>query len=134
MSSNLLPVPPARIASGFTTSPLVDIPNIVHVVLADNSLGVHRISSHTTHHVITPPGDHTSHPKAWEAIFPKGSINPGNKAAPLGGFGFYIHGPAQFHDDLKTHKPTEVLMSYDLRFEDDWGWRKGGKLPGICTS
>ncbi|OBZ65906.1 hypothetical protein A0H81_14112 [Grifola frondosa] len=91
-------------------------PDIARIPLNDTALGVHKVSSGTTHPVAT---------------FPQGSINPGNKHAPAGGLGFYLHGPNGFAKHLKDHVPKEVLMSYDVMFEEGWDWRKGGKLPGI---
>lgn len=127
----LFPVPNARIISGFTTSALLDIPNVVRVDLADKALGVHKVSSQTTHKVVSPPASDDAY-KAWEAAFPLGSINPGNKTAPHGGFGFYLHGSSAFYETLKGEKPAEVLMSYEMMFEESWEWQKGGKLPGMC--
>lgn len=133
-SSNLFPVPPAHIISGFTTCPSIQIPNVAHVALQDSVLGVHKVSAHTTHKVVTdiPNNDPQTHPNAWEAIFPQGSINPGNKTSPPGGFGFYMRGPSDFSTILKTERPAEVFMSYEVMFEEGWQWQKGGKLPGIC--
>ncbi|KAG7091566.1 hypothetical protein E1B28_010591 [Marasmius oreades] len=67
---------------------------------------------------LPPPPTH-----AFEAFYPKGSINP---SAPIpGGFGFYLTGPNDFVSG------QEVLMSYRVMFQNDWEWVKGGKLPGI---
>lgn len=129
--TDLFPVPFTRILSGFTTSTTIVLPNVLRVDLTDPALGVHKITSHTTHRVVKPPGSDVD---AWEAVFPQGSINPGNKTAPLGGFGFYLHGPTAFHKELAENSPNEVLMSYEVMFEDGWEWQKGGKLPGICMS
>lgn len=143
MPSSLFPVPPSHIVAGFTTSPLITLHNVVHVALADAALGVHKVSGQTTHRVVTLPGarsdeqrDKDEDRQAWEACFPAGSINPGNKHAPAGGFGFYLRGPPAFHDMLRRTDAdgTEVLMSYEVLFEAGWDWRKGGKLPGICAS
>ena len=129
MPSSLFPVLPSRVDCGFTTSRLIRITGIVPVDLADTALGVHK-SSGGTHNVVSDDqGKQT-----WEAHFPAGSINPGNKHAPRGGFGFYLTGPAAFQRVLKEQRPEEVLMSYEVLFQDGWAWRKGGKLPGICTS
>ncbi|KAJ3528443.1 hypothetical protein NM688_g7999 [Phlebia brevispora] len=127
MPSYLFPVPPSLIVSGFTTSTAIKIQNVAHVELSDSMLGVHKVSSQTTHRVVTTPDSK----KAWEAYFPEGSINPGNKQAPAGGFGFYLRGPKAFQDILKREAPEEVIMGYEVMFEDGWQWRKGGKLPGI---
>ena len=129
MPSFLFPVPPSRIVSGFTTSTAVHIPNVVNVELSDTVLGVHKVTGHTTHNVVTTDDGK----QAWEAVFPEGSINPGNKEAPHGGFGFYLKGERTFESALRDQTPDEVIMSYEVKFEEGWEWRKGGKLPGICT-
>lgn len=132
----LFPVSPSRIITGFTTSPDLSLPNVVHVALDDKALGVHKVWSRTSHDVVVPPPS-AANPEdlrheAWLAEFPSGSINPGNKTAPAGGFGFYVHGPKEFHDSLKNEKPSEVVMAYEVMFEGGWEWALGGKLPGIC--
>ncbi len=97
---------------------------------------MHRVTSSTTHNLVIPPtavpgGDAST--RAWEALYPLGSINPGNKAAPHGGFGFYMHGPKQFAEALKRlGDGEEVALGYDVLFQDGFEWVKGGKLPGIC--
>jgi hypothetical protein len=137
MTTNaLFPVPPSHIISGFTASPAINIPRIAHVTLADTALGVHKVSSRFTHHVVAPPAAHTdaAHTSAWEAVFVAGSIAPGNKDLPPGGFGFYMHGPPAFRAELAKRKDgQEVITAYEVLFEDGWEWQKGGKLPGICT-
>jgi hypothetical protein len=134
----LFPLPPPRILTGFTTNHVTSIPNVVHVALEDRALGVHKVWSKTAHNVVTPPRStdprQLPRPFAWQAEFPAGCINPGNKTAPAGGLGFYVHGPKAFHDRLKNEKPAEVIMSYEVMFEDGWESQLGGKLPGICTS
>ncbi|TFK65183.1 hypothetical protein BDN72DRAFT_845832 [Pluteus cervinus] len=66
--------------------------------------------------------------EAWEAFYPKGSINPN---APLpGGFSFYLSGPTAFANAL-SDGATEVILSYRVMLETEWEWVKGGKLPGI---
>ncbi|KAI0359309.1 hypothetical protein OH77DRAFT_1017373 [Trametes cingulata] len=132
--TELFPVPEARILTGFTTSNLVISPLISTVALSDKELGVHKVTSRTTHRVVEPPvpvqGDEGQ--RAWEAVFPEGSINPGNSTAPPGGFGFCLRGPPDFAralGDVDTSR--EVVMGYDVLFEDGFDFRKGGKLPGI---
>ncbi|KAI0685578.1 hypothetical protein BC835DRAFT_510128 [Cytidiella melzeri] len=133
----LFPIAPSRILTGFTTCPTIDLPNVAHVALADKALGVHKVSSQTSHPVVTPPhptdANNVVFPRlqAWQADFPADSINPGNKSAPAGGFGFYMNGPKAFHERLKSEKPTEVVMAYEVMFQEDWEWGKGGKLPGM---
>lgn len=136
----LFPIAHESISSGFTTSPSAasHIPALFLVPLQDSALGVHKVTSNTTHKVVTPPPpsvSDTSNPtEAWEAFYHAGSINPGNKEAPRGGFGFYLRGPQQFSERLRLEMPENVIMSYAVMFEEGWMWQKGGKLPGMCTS
>ncbi|THH27546.1 hypothetical protein EUX98_g6647 [Antrodiella citrinella] len=144
MSSSLFPVSPDLILTGFTTSPLVpsNIPHIALVPLTDAALGVHKVTAQTTHNVVSPPPPASHHnglnelddalpTEAWEAFYPAGSINPGNKEAPRGGFGFYMRGPKAWKETLDREGAGEVLVSYRVMFEEGWAWRKGGKLPGL---
>ncbi|KAG6848783.1 hypothetical protein C0991_012502, partial [Blastosporella zonata] len=96
------------------------------------------VSSRTTHHLVTPPNPiHESDygqdapQEAWEAFYPKGSINP-NAEIP-GGFGFYLTGPSEFAEKL-AHGAREVVFGYRMMLQPGWEWVKGGKLPGVCTS
>ncbi|KAI0753561.1 hypothetical protein C8Q80DRAFT_1152879 [Daedaleopsis nitida] len=138
MADSLFSLPSLRIINGFTTCLAQDLPSSVkHAKLSDDELGVHRVTSSTTHTLVTPPlpvpGGNAS-TLAWEAVFPAASINPGNKSAPHGGFGFYLRGPAAFSDALKRlsdEDDAEVVFSYDVLFEQGFEWVKGGKLPGI---
>ncbi|KAI0090833.1 hypothetical protein BDY19DRAFT_905074 [Irpex rosettiformis] len=150
----LFPIDPSKILTGFTTSPTISLPNVAHVSLDDKALGVHKAWNRTIHDVVVPPpglppnvsptfsSNNNSNPddqgrrqEAWLAHFPAGSINPNNKSAPPGGFGFYVHGPADFHSKLKTLAARtggwEVVMGYEAMFEQGWEWALGGKLPGV---
>ncbi|KAH9925888.1 uncharacterized protein BXZ73DRAFT_49672 [Epithele typhae] len=135
MDMSLFPIPFSRILTGFTTCPTANIPNVHPVDLLDKPLGVHKATSKTPHHLVVPPipvpgGSELS--PAWEACFSNGSINPGNKTAPPGGFGFYLHGPLPFAKALKElGDEEEVIFSYDVLFDEGFEWVKGGKLPGI---
>ncbi|KAI0764306.1 hypothetical protein BD413DRAFT_482853 [Trametes elegans] len=124
----------SRILLGFTTSNAPAAPALTKVPLSDKALGVHRVTAATTHNLVRPPvplnGDDTQ--LAWEAIYPEGSINPGNKTTPPGGFGFYLRGPPAFARALQDHNSyTEVVMGYDLLFQEHFEFRLGGKLPGV---
>jgi hypothetical protein len=124
--------PVSQYESGFsTTQSDIDNARVSRVPLTDSSIGVHKSSSRLTHNLVTPPtrGDHSPH-VAWEAIFPKGSINPSGTIP--GGFGFYLNGPPKFTARLES--ATEALFSYRVMFEDEWDFKKGGKLPGNCLS
>ncbi|KAK0501344.1 hypothetical protein EDD18DRAFT_1306945 [Armillaria luteobubalina] len=132
----LIPVPSDRIHNGFTSSSLLakssGNDNIKHVPLDDSALGVHKVFNRTSHNVVSPPVP--SHPnpddgeqpeEAWEAFYPRGSINP--SASIVGGFGFYVAGPAGFLNGTVN----EAIVSYRVMFESGWEWARGGKLPGI---
>lgn len=131
----MLSIPQSRILLGFTTSNAPTPPPLTNVPLSDKALGVHRVTAATTHNLVNPPvplnGDDTQ--LAWEATYPEGSINPGNKTTPPGGFGFYLRGPPEFARALQDHNSyTEVVMGYDVLFQEHFEFRLGGKLPGVC--
>ena len=120
---------------GFTTCKHIQHPKIQLFKLDDHQLGVHKVSSRTTHKVVQPPNpisanveDLPSPETAWEAFYPEGSTNP--SADISGGFSFYLSGPQEFADRLET--ASEVVMSYRMMLQDGWEWKKGGKLPGVC--
>lgn len=130
-------VPVSGYEFGFTTSTYGEHRGIDQVPLTDAALGVHKSSSRTPHRLVTPPAPKHPSPhelpppeKAWEAFYPKGSINP---SAPIpGGFGFYLSGPKAFADRLEKGA-TEAAFSYRMMLEPGWEWVKGGKLPGVCA-
>ncbi|KAF8878949.1 polysaccharide lyase family 14 protein [Infundibulicybe gibba] len=127
--SQLIPVPHFR--SGFTTSQSITHKDLQLIPFEDHALGVNKVSPRTPHKIVTPPaasGPVVSPPEhAWEAFYPKGSINPAGKSP--GGFSFYLSGPAVFKEQLG--EATEAVMSYRMMLQEGWEWRKGGKLPGI---
>jgi len=139
--SQLIPVP--KFELGFTTCEAIasSLPQLARVELADKALGVHKVSSRTSHNVVcpAPPGnaaltlaDELANPipsAAWEAFYPISSCNPSSSLP--GGFGFYLAGPPDFAKRLETAK--EAVFSYRMMLDDDWEWVKGGKLPGICA-
>ncbi|KAF7299826.1 hypothetical protein HMN09_00989300 [Mycena chlorophos] len=150
--SRLLPVPHYK--SAFTTCTSLAVPAVEHLPLDDASLGVHKISSRTHHPLVKPPAPATSKSTladqtqsqepldsdaasrsedptlAWEAFYPKGSINPAG-ALP-GGFGFFLGGPEEFAAKLTVQGgATHVVLSYRMMLQEGWEWVKGGKLPGI---
>lgn len=121
-----------QLQNAWTTCSKIEKPGVEILPLDDRKLQVHKItsSSSTSHHLVSPPGaDGSTAPNAaWEAFYPKGSINFKSKIP--GGFGFYLAGPPGFQAGLKT--ANEVLFSYSVMFDKDWDFVKGGKLPGIC--
>ncbi|KDR72249.1 hypothetical protein GALMADRAFT_229073 [Galerina marginata CBS 339.88] len=122
-------IPKSDFTSGFTTCELIEHARLELVLLDDGQLGVHKVSSGTTHRILNPPTPLSSvAPKvAWEALYPKGSVNPTGEIP--GGFGFYMSGPSAFRKQLET--ASEVIYSYRLMLQDGWEWVKGGKLPGV---
>ena len=99
--------------------------------LDDRELQVHKVTASTSHPLVSPPANgagSSGQNAAWEAFYPKGSINPQNPIP--GGFGFYLSGPPEFQASLAT--ANEVLFSYSVMFDEEWDFVKGGKLPGIC--
>jgi len=128
-------IPAITYKNGFTTSQdMKRDDRIVVLALSDSTLGVHKIYSGTSHNLVVPPkpsGSSALPPpnKAWEAFYPKGSINPGSTNP--GGFGFYLSGPASFAKQLQDGA-KEVIMSYRVMLQKEWEWVKGGKMPGWC--
>jgi hypothetical protein len=61
---------------------------------------------------------------AMRVFYPKGSYNPGADDAPRGGAGFVA--------DFGTGQGLErACLTYRVRFQDDFAFQKGGKLPGL---
>lgn len=58
-------------------------------------------------------------------MYPKGSYKPTNKRN-IGGVGFYA-------EPLLIPKKDNIIITfqYDIFFEDNFKWNKGGKLPGL---
>ncbi|MGK7870507.1 polysaccharide lyase [Falsiroseomonas sp. E2-1-a20] len=54
--------------------------------------------------------------------YPRGSINPGNRSAPVGGAGFLLPSGAG---------AQARCLYYRLRFEGSFDFVRGGKLPGL---
>ncbi|KAI0061853.1 polysaccharide lyase family 14 protein [Artomyces pyxidatus] len=128
-------IPSDRLEFAFTTS--ADCSKIPRVPLADSTLGVHKVSQPQllTHRIVVPPqptdsstgGSQKLPLAAWESLYPAGSISP---SSPIkGGFGFYLSGPEAFK--AASADAREVIMGYEVMFEESWEWVKGGKLPGI---
>ncbi|KAJ6583931.1 polysaccharide lyase family 14 protein [Mycena vulgaris] len=133
--SHLIPVDTFQ--SGFTACPSLLLEKIDSVSLKDSELGVHKVTSRTSHPLVVPPPEASSIPEAadwpapsiaWEAFYPRGSISP--SAPTPGGFGFYLSGPPGFTSKLESGA-THVILSYRMMLQDGWEWVKGGKLPGI---
>ncbi|KAG8976147.1 hypothetical protein FRB90_009269, partial [Tulasnella sp. 427] len=119
-------------SNAFTTLPSSVCPihpRIQHVPLSDESLSVTKITSGTSREIISAPGL-DNRIAAWEAVYPKGSINPGNPSAPRGGFGFYVGGPEE-EMGWCFERAKEVLFSYAVYFEPGFEFNRGGKLPGL---
>ncbi|VDB91484.1 unnamed protein product [Peniophora sp. CBMAI 1063] len=130
----LLPIPSNRLTHAFTSSPSISQhhPTIAPTPLTDKALGIHKITSGLTHAVVSPPtpppSSASGSAKAWEAVYPAGSYKP---SGPIkGGFGFYLSGPERFREALEGGA-EEVVVGYEVLFEDGFDFVKGGKLPGV---
>ena len=86
--------------------------------LDDRNLQIHKVTASTSHHLVSPPSrvGPAAPDAAWEAFYPKGSINPQNPNP--GGFGFYLSGPPGFQAGLKT--ANGVLFGYSAMFDTGW--------------
>jgi len=114
---------PVEFKHGFTTSSSIKHPSILRVPLEDKALGVHRVQKSTPERKTVDKAGR----RAWQAYYPKGSINPSGKIK--GGFGFYLNGPGGWQSKLE--QAQEVMFGYRVLFQKDFQWVKGGKLPGI---
>ncbi|KAF8479376.1 hypothetical protein JB92DRAFT_2800784 [Gautieria morchelliformis] len=121
---HLFPLP---VQSGWTTSisPTTP-PHILSPNLTDSQLGVHRISSGSTHNICTLSDGTT---KVWEAVYRKGSYKPSGEIK--GGFGFYLKGPSDWGWETELKDASEVVFGYAVRFQQEFNFMKGGKLPGV---
>jgi len=119
-----------QLQNAWTTCSEIEKPGVEILPLDDHKLQVHKVTHSTSHHLVSPPiSVGSAAPNvAWEAFYPKGSINPKNSIP--GGFGFYLSGPPEFLAGLRT--ANEVLFSYSVMFDKEWDFVKGGKLPGMC--
>jgi hypothetical protein len=112
------------IQSGFTISPHIKHPDVLHVPFEDKDLGVHNVwSGSSRRRVLVAPAR-----LAWETVYRNGSVNPSGEIP--GGFGLYMRGPQDWSDRLA--EANEVLISYSVLFESDFDFVKGGKLCGVC--
>src|SRR5713101_5601220 len=60
--------------------------------------------------------------KVLAVTYPRGSIDPANPAAPVGGTGFLYPSPAAL---------SSGCLAYDVAFSTGFDFAKGGKLPGL---
>lgn len=109
---------PCAVRFGFTSAPrsatTLDGRRLAHVPLSDAALNVAKETKGTSHEVVDDPPLTNPGSRAWRAVYPEGSINPNNKTAPKGGFGFYIGGPG---GDVAFEGAREILLSYAVYFE-----------------
>ncbi|KAF9239165.1 polysaccharide lyase family 14 protein [Melanogaster broomeanus] len=103
--------------SGWTTAP--DAPNALP--LSDSTLNPFNILEGLSHNYVAAPDGKLG----MQAYYPQGSYTLSRE--PNGGISFYAPGPANV--DLTTAK--EATFGYSIYFEADFGWQKGGKLPGL---
>ncbi|EIW80200.1 polysaccharide lyase family 14 protein [Coniophora puteana RWD-64-598 SS2] len=136
--SHLFPI--THFKTGFTTCASVSHPSLTSVPLTDDALGVHKAFS-LPHELVAPPSSpDPSYPEAgttpdgapapgtaWQARYPKGSINP--RSDREGGSVFYIAGPPDFAKALEESR--EALISYRVLLDAEWEWVRGGKMPGM---
>lgn len=80
---------PVAYSSAWSTSSS-QFNNVQKLALSDSTLNVNRVSSGTTHNIVQINGK-----TAWEAFYPKGSMNP--SSGIRGGFGFYLNGPQSWN-------------------------------------
>ncbi|KAF9230124.1 polysaccharide lyase family 14 protein [Melanogaster broomeanus] len=102
---------------GWSTAP--EAPNALP--LSDSTLNPFNSVEELSHNYVPAPDGKFS----MQAYYPQGSYSL--SIEPKGGFSFYSPGPANV--DLTTAK--EVTLGYSIYFEADFGWQKGGKLPGL---
>lgn len=74
-----------------------------------------------------PIGTHAGR-TAMQASFPQG--NWGLNKGIDGGMSWYGQGQTSAED---WQSAKEITFGYGLYFSDDYGWNKGGKLPGLCA-
>ncbi|KAL5529872.1 hypothetical protein ACEPAF_6129 [Sanghuangporus sanghuang] len=115
-------------SSAWSTSSLISNPNILNVEISLTDLGARRVDRRRPPCEVVPaPNISCPKPqKAWRAVYPEGSINP--SGAIPGGFGYYLGGPKDFQEKLRT--ASEAIFGYSVLFQEEWEWVKGGKLPG----
>jgi hypothetical protein len=66
-------------------------------------------------------------PAALAVRYPAGSINPGNRVAPLGGAQFFLPVPA-------AAAASAACLRYRVKFPEGFRFGRGGKLPGLYGS
>ncbi|KAF9239164.1 polysaccharide lyase family 14 protein [Melanogaster broomeanus] len=102
---------------GWTTAP--EAPNALP--LSDSTLNPFDNIEELSHNYTAAPDGQIG----MQAYYPQGSYTLSRE--PNGGISFYAPGPANV--DLTTAK--EATFGYSIYFEADFGWQKGGKLPGL---
>ncbi|KIJ63338.1 polysaccharide lyase family 14 protein [Hydnomerulius pinastri MD-312] len=113
----LFPVKEPSGNSGWTTAP--EAPN--PIPLSDSTLNPTHILSELSHDYVNAPDGKLG----MKAHYPEGSYTLTRE--PKGGISFYAPGPDNV--DLTTAK--EATFGYSVYFDEDFGWQKGGKLPGL---
>lgn len=74
--------------------------------------------------LVTMIGPNGTSQAIMKVTYPKGSIDPGNALAP--------HGGVSFSAAPKSTFPTRsVHVKYSVKFENNFDWVRGRKLPGI---
>ncbi|KAJ7643701.1 hypothetical protein FB45DRAFT_987522 [Roridomyces roridus] len=109
--SHLIPVDTFQ--CGFTACPSLNLEKIDQVALTDEDLGVHRVTSRTSHPLVVPPPESSD------------SAEPSDSGFPAPAFA------SRLAMDSASGGATHVVLSYRMMLQSGWEWVKGGKLPGI---
>ncbi|CAE6460903.1 unnamed protein product [Rhizoctonia solani] len=112
--SHLFPIP---VVTGFTTLPACTTSSVSPTPLTDQTLGIQKSTPGFSRRMVQVDGL-----DAYEASYPKGSINP--KGEIKGGFGCYL-------ERAEFEQARDIIFSYAIKFEEGFDFVKGGKLPGL---
>ena len=120
--THLFPVP---FVKGFTTCTEGDLPNAALSHIPLSSIKPTKGKKEKT--VVAPHSEGTSNTAAWQAFYPKGSINP--SGAIKGGFGFYLGSlPAVQWEEAK-----EIVFSYAVYFEPGFDFQLRVLVTGFAS-
>ncbi|KAA1477666.1 hypothetical protein DENSPDRAFT_844847 [Dentipellis sp. KUC8613] len=93
------------------------------IPLSDATFRPTKLIKSLSHTYMQSPGPDSK--LSMQAKYPEGSWTYDHD--PAGGLSFYAPGPEDV--DLSTAK--EVTFGYAIMFENDFEWKKGGKIPGL---
>jgi hypothetical protein len=128
MDSQLKALFPIPFREGFTTSSSHSSNPCLTSISLETLLhsATHKTTSSPPYPIITKDSK-----DACRAFYPKGSINP--QGDVKGGFGMYVRAPDEGSWREKMANAKEVMWSYRVMFQKEFGWAKGGKIPGVCA-